>query len=48
MNNENKLTQHNIDVEDALTSPLNCRVSIVNCLQNGSGYDVKATTFKSL
>jgi len=36
MNNENKLTQHNIDIEDALTSPLNCRVSTVNCLDRST------------
>ena len=43
MNNENKLTQRNIDIEDALTSPLNCRVSsvTVNCLDRAHGQSPK-------
>jgi len=32
MNNENKLTQHNIDIQDTLTCPLHCRLSTVDCL----------------
>jgi len=32
MNNENKLTQHNIDIQDTMTCPLHCRLSTVNCL----------------
>jgi len=32
MNNENKLTQHNIDIQDTLTCPLRCRLSTVDCL----------------
>jgi len=32
MNNKNKLTQHDIDIEDALTCPLHCRLSTVDCL----------------
>jgi len=36
MNNENKLTQHNIHIEDAWTSPLNWHVSTVYCLDRST------------